>query len=57
MEGTNGILLLGSELGVGVNALVSSLVGLHMLALFYWVYKLMQESSNSSKRASIKKRQ
>ena len=29
----DGVLLLGSELGFGVNALVGGLVGLHVLAL------------------------
>ncbi|KAG2765307.1 hypothetical protein PC116_g3813 [Phytophthora cactorum] len=33
MAVTDGIMLLGSELGFGMNAFVGGLVGLHMLAL------------------------
>ncbi|EGZ25165.1 hypothetical protein PHYSODRAFT_326228 [Phytophthora sojae] len=53
----DGILLLGSDLGFGMNAFVGGLVGLHMLALFYWLVKFLQESSKTAKHASIKKRQ
>ncbi|OWZ10819.1 hypothetical protein PHMEG_00016263 [Phytophthora megakarya] len=53
----DGIMLLGSELGFGMNALVGGLVGLHVLALVYWLIKFMQEGSKTAKYASIKKRQ
>ncbi|EEY68167.1 uncharacterized protein PITG_04566 [Phytophthora infestans T30-4] len=33
MAVTDGIMLLGSELGFGVNAFVGGLVGIHLLAL------------------------
>eukprot|EP00644_Phytophthora_capsici_P006429 jgi/Phyca11/574909/estExt2_Genewise1.C_PHYCAscaffold_660131 len=48
----DGIMLLGSELGFGVNAFVGGLVGLHMLALFYWLVKFLQESSKTAKHAA-----
>uniref|UniRef100_K3X004 Uncharacterized protein n=1 Tax=Globisporangium ultimum (strain ATCC 200006 / CBS 805.95 / DAOM BR144) TaxID=431595 RepID=K3X004_GLOUD len=48
--------LLGPGFGVGLNAFVYGLVGLHVLVLGYWVMKFLQDTTNSSKR-SIKKRQ
>ncbi|ETI46767.1 hypothetical protein F441_08872 [Phytophthora nicotianae CJ01A1] len=57
MAVTDGIMLLGSELGFGMNAFVGGLVGLHMLALCYWLVKFLQESSKTAKYAAIKKRQ
>ncbi|KAG6977298.1 hypothetical protein JG688_00000495 [Phytophthora aleatoria] len=57
MAVTDGIMLLGSELGFGMNAFVGGLVGLHMLALCYWLVKFLQESSKTAKHASTKKRQ
>ncbi|KAF4032899.1 hypothetical protein GN244_ATG15210 [Phytophthora infestans] len=57
MAVTDGIMLLGSELGFGVNAFVGGLVGIHLLALCYWLVKFLQESSKTAKYASVKKRQ
>uniref|UniRef100_A0AAV1TGK4 Copper transporter n=1 Tax=Peronospora matthiolae TaxID=2874970 RepID=A0AAV1TGK4_9STRA len=53
----NGVWLLGLDLGFGMNALVGGLVGLHVLALLFWLIKFMQEGSKSTKQAAIKKRQ